>query len=307
MKKNSYTLLSLSILTALYSAEGRADLKQQCLSYVPHFQGEVVKGNPNDQPVYINADRAEINQPSSAVYEGDVDIKQGNRHLQAKRVEITQSGEDPNVQRYAYAKGGFDYKDEMINMTGDDAKIHLNSKDTDITNADYQLVDRQGRGSAENVEMRENYRLLTNAVFTSCLLNSDAWAIEAKEMRQYIKEEYDMDYTVNVSAYKAVADSLKSLAGISNLMVIVSVILGTITLSFLILMNLRDRMFEIGILLSVGETKMRIMLQMLMESFCPVLLAITAGVIFSYPLANVIKIAVDLSNGVRLQLRHSRL
>ena len=190
MKKNSYTLLSLSILTALYSAEGRADLKQQCLSYVPHFQGEVVKGNPNDQPVYINADRAEINQPSSAVYEGDVDIKQGNRHLQAKRVEITQSGEDPNVQRYAYAKGGFDYKDEMINMTGDDAKIHLNSKDTDITNADYQLVDRQGRGSAENVEMRENYRLLTNAVFTSCLLNSDAWAIEAKEMRQYIKEEY---------------------------------------------------------------------------------------------------------------------
>ena len=101
-----------------------------------------------------------------------------------------------------------------------------------------------------------------------------------KKMPEYIKEEYDMDYTVNVSAYKAVADSLKSLAGISNLMVIVSVILGTITLSFLILMNLRDRMFEIGILLSVGETKMRIMLQMLMESFCPVLLAITAGVNF---------------------------
>ena len=32
-------------------------------------------------------------------------------------------------------------------------------------------------------------------------------------MPEYIKEEYDMDYTVNVSAYKAVADSLKSLAG----------------------------------------------------------------------------------------------
>lgn len=104
--------------------------------------------------------------------------------------------------------------------------------------------------------------------------------LKMRKMPEYIKEEYDMDYTVNVSAYKAVADSLKSLAGISNLMVIVSVILGTITLSFLILMNLRDRMFEIGILLSVGETKMRIMLQMLMESFCPVLLAITAGVIF---------------------------
>ena len=59
-----------------------------------------------------------------------------------------------------------------------------------------------------------------------------AFAEDAKKMPEYIKEEYDMDYTVNVSAYKAVADSLKSLAGISNLMVIVSVILGTITLSF---------------------------------------------------------------------------
>ena len=48
---------------------------------------------------------------------------------------------------------------------------------------------------------------------------------------------------------------------------------------------------------------MRIMLQMLMESFCPVLLAITAGVIFSYPLANVIKIAVDLSNGVQAAIK----
>ena len=75
----------------------------------------------------------------------------------------------------------------------------------------------------------------------------------------------------------------------------------------MILMNLRDRMFEIGILLSVGETKMRIMLQMLMESFCPVLLAITAGVIFSYPLANVIKIAVDLSNGVQAAIKTQQI
>ena len=133
-------------------------------------------------------------------------------------------------------------------------------------------------------------------VRTRQLTEGRAFAEDAKKMPEYIKEEYDMDYTVNVSAYKAVADSLKSLAGISNLMVIVSVILGTITLSFLILMNLRDRMFEIGILLSVGETKMRIMLQMLMESFCPVLLAITA-----------IKIAVDLSNGVQAAIKTQQI
>ena len=70
MKKNTYTLISLSILTALYSAESTADLAKQCLYGVPHFTGEVVSGNPNDLPVYIEADQAEITQPRSGIYKG---------------------------------------------------------------------------------------------------------------------------------------------------------------------------------------------------------------------------------------------
>ncbi|PJG82055.1 LPS assembly protein LptD [Caviibacterium pharyngocola] len=190
MKKNYLTLLSLSVLTALYSSQSFADLRQQCLLGVPRFTGETVQGNPNDQPVYIEADRAELNQPTNARYEGDVDIKQGNRHLKAQVAEVTQSGEGDNVQRYAYAQGGFDYKDNQINLLGSEAKIHLNSKDTDIQNADYQLVNRQGRGKAEQIELRDDYRLMKNATFTSCLPNDNAWSVDAAEMRQYIQEEY---------------------------------------------------------------------------------------------------------------------
>ena len=85
MKKNCYTLISLAILTALYSTQSVADLKTQCLYGVPHFQGEPVKGDPNAQPVYIESERAELNQPTNAVYEGNVDIKQGNRHLYIRK------------------------------------------------------------------------------------------------------------------------------------------------------------------------------------------------------------------------------
>ena len=190
MKKNCYTLISLAILTALYSTQSVADLKTQCLYGVPHFQGEPVKGDPNAQPVYIESERAELNQPTNAVYEGNVDIKQGNRHLITERAEVMQTGEGENVQRYAFVQGGFEYKDDMINLSGDQAKVHLNSKDTDVSNAKYELVDRQGRGTAESGEMRENYRLLKNATFTSCLQGDNAWSIDANEMRQYIKEEY---------------------------------------------------------------------------------------------------------------------
>ena len=190
MKKNTYTLISLSILTALYSAESTADLAKQCLYGVPHFTGEVVSGNPNDLPVYIEADQAEITQPRSGIYKGNVDIKQGNRRLQSAEVEVQQLGSGDNVQRYAFARGGFDYRDNQINLLGDDAKIHLNTKDTDVRNAHYQLVDRQGRGSAESVELRDDYRVMKNATFTSCLQDDHSWSIYADEMRQHVKEEY---------------------------------------------------------------------------------------------------------------------
>jgi len=190
MKKNTYTLISLSILTALYSAESMADLAKQCLYGVPHFTGEVVSENPNDLPVYIEADQAEITQPRSGIYKGRVDVKQGNRHLQSAEVEVQQQGSGDNVQRYAFARGGFDYRDNQINLLGDDAKIHLNTKDTDVRNAHYQLVDRQGRGSAESVELRDDYRVMKNATFTSCLQDDHSWSIYADEMRQHVKEEY---------------------------------------------------------------------------------------------------------------------
>ena len=190
MKKNTYTLISLSILTALYSADSAADLAKQCLYGVPHFTGEVVSGNPNDLPVYIEADQAEITQPRSGIYKGNVDVKQGNRHLQSAEVEVQQQGNGDNVQRYAFARGGFDYRDNQINLLGDDAKIHLNTKDTDVRNAHYQLVDRQGRGSAESVELRDDYRVMKNATFTSCLQDDHSWSIYADEMRQHVKEEY---------------------------------------------------------------------------------------------------------------------
>ena len=190
MNKNTYTLISLSILTALYSAESMADLAKQCLYGVPHFTGEVVSGNPNDLPVYIEADQAEITQPRSGIYKGNVDVKQGNRHLQSAEVEVQQQGSGDNVQRYAFARGGFDYRDNQINLLGDDAKIHLNTKDTDVRNAHYQLVDRQGRGSAESVELRDDYRVMKNATFTSCLQDDHSWSIYADEMRQHVKEEY---------------------------------------------------------------------------------------------------------------------
>ncbi|PJG86153.1 LPS assembly protein LptD [Conservatibacter flavescens] len=189
MKKYCYTLLSVSVLAACYSGQASANLRQQCLLGVPQFHGEPVQGDPNSLPVYIEADRAELNQPTSARYEGDVEVKQGNRYLTTQSLEVIQTGTEQNPVRNAYVKGGVTYKDDLINLTGSAARLDLDSKDGDLSNVDYQLVGRQGRGTAEETELRSRYRLMRNATFTSCLPGDDAWSVYAKEMRQDLEDE----------------------------------------------------------------------------------------------------------------------
>ena len=81
-------------------------------------------------------------------------------------------------------------KDNQINLLGNDASFNLDSKNGNVTDADYQLVGRQGRGKAQEIELGDNYRLMKNATFTSCLPDDNAWAVDASEIRQHIKEEY---------------------------------------------------------------------------------------------------------------------
>lgn len=185
--KPRYSLLSLAMMSALYSQYAQADLREQCLLGVPQFHGEAVNGNMNDQPIYIDADKALINQPTDATYTGDVNIKQGNRTLIADEVRVEQNGDQA---RKAFLKGQYQYQDELVQAKGNDAAIDLTSKTAELSNTEYQLVGRQGRGTAESGEFNEDTRVLKNATFTACLPNDKSWSIEANEMIQHVKEEY---------------------------------------------------------------------------------------------------------------------
>lgn len=186
MKQNHYSLLSLAIFSVCYSSEALADLKSQCLMGVPHFQGELVKTEQLSLPITIEADKAVINQSTDATYLGNVSIQQGNRHIQTEQVRLEQSAHN----RRAYLKGGFDYQDNFVQLKGNDGEVNLLNKDGKFSQADYHFVDRQGRGTAEEAVFGDDIRVLKNASFTSCLDSDNAWSIDAKEMRQYVKEEY---------------------------------------------------------------------------------------------------------------------
>ncbi|EHF4973354.1 LPS assembly protein LptD [Enterobacter hormaechei] len=187
MKKRIPTLLATMIGTALYSQQGlAADLASQCMLGVPSYNRPLVKGDTNDLPVTINADSAKGNYPDNATFTGNVDINQGNSRLLADEVQLHQKqpeGAQAPV-RTEDALGNVHYDDNQVILKGPKAWSNLNTKDTNVWEGDYQMVGRQGRGTADLMKQRgENrYTILENGSFTSCLPGSNTWSVVGSEV-----------------------------------------------------------------------------------------------------------------------------
>ncbi len=173
--------------TALYSQQGMAaDLASQCKLGIPTYNRPLVQGDTNQLPVTINADHAKGNYPDDAVFTGNVDIQQGNGRLQADEVLLHQKQAEgqPEPVRTVDALGNVHYDDNQVILKGPKAWANLNTKDTNVWKGDYQMVGRQGRGTADLMKQRgENrYTILENGSFTSCLPGSDTWSVVGSEV-----------------------------------------------------------------------------------------------------------------------------
>lgn len=174
------------IWTALYSQHALADLAEQCMLGVPVYDKPLVSGDPNSQPVTINADDSRADYPKSALFSGNVHIEQGNSTLTAKEVELNQTQKPGQTEpvRTVTATGDVHYSDNQIKLKGPKAWSNLNTKDTDVYEGDYQMVGRQGRGDADKMKMRgaNRYTILENGTFTSCLPGDDSWSVVGSEV-----------------------------------------------------------------------------------------------------------------------------
>ncbi|CCJ83946.1 Outer membrane protein Imp, required for envelope biogenesis / Organic solvent tolerance protein precursor [Cronobacter dublinensis 582] len=186
MKKRIPTLLATMIGTALYSQQGMAaDLASQCKLGIPTYNRPLVQGEPNQLPVTINADHAKGNYPDDAVFTGNVDIQQGNGRLQADEVQLHQKQAEGQPEVHTTdALGNVHYDDNQVILKGPKAWANLNTKDTNVWQGDYQMVGRQGRGTADVMKQRgqNRYTILENGSFTSCLPGSDTWSVVGSEV-----------------------------------------------------------------------------------------------------------------------------
>ncbi|UQY44825.1 LPS assembly protein LptD [Mixta hanseatica] len=194
MKKRIPTLLATMIGAALYSQHALADdLMSQCMLGVPNYTRPVVQGDANQLPVTIHSDNAKGNYPDDAVFTGKVDIQQGNSRLQSDEVQLHQRQKpgETTPLRTVDALGNVHYDDNQVILKGPKAWSNLNTKDTNVWNGDYQMVGRQGRGSADQMKLRGNsrYTILENGSFTSCLPGSNSWSVVGSEVIQDREEQ----------------------------------------------------------------------------------------------------------------------
>ncbi|WP_125709335.1 ABC transporter permease [Lacticaseibacillus porcinae] len=85
-------------------------------------------------------------------------------------------------------------------------------------------------------------------------------------------------YSINSddASYQMVKASMKSVTGFANKIVWLVVIAGTIILALIVILMIRERRYEIGVLLSLGESRMKIIAQFFVELL--VVLVIGVGV-----------------------------
>ncbi len=175
----TYTLIAASLFEAMaaQAAEGVGTFDQHCYSDVPVAQKE--PANANQLPIEVSADSAEATQDGTAIYRGDVQVFQGLRTLSSRYTELNQSTRDLT------AKGNIFYQDGQVTLRSNDAlRSNLDTKQTQLDNAEYQLHSSPARGKAKQITLNQNQDQLqlSGAQFTTCPPGQEMWWLKASEV-----------------------------------------------------------------------------------------------------------------------------
>ena len=136
--------LTISLVPALEPAHGQAAplnappatgiLDSLCYDYVPKIEKPSAGQDANAQPVEVDADRLEAKQGGTAVYEGDVKVRQGVRKFDSDYAQLDQKSRD------VIAIGNIYYNDGQITVTSDKTlKSNLDTKNSELEEGKYQV------------------------------------------------------------------------------------------------------------------------------------------------------------------------
>jgi LPS-assembly protein len=130
----------------------------------------------DDHRIHIDTDDALLGTDGNAAFNGRVTVHQDDRSVAADSVTY-----DNNTGRVA-VKGGVDFEDPKLRVRSD-----TGSYDTDGTamfdKASFQLMDRNGRGFARDIDARPDGKVVLAQVrYTTCPVGNEDWMLQASSI-----------------------------------------------------------------------------------------------------------------------------
>ncbi|KLV02436.1 LPS biosynthesis protein [Photobacterium aquae] len=153
--------------------------------------------DPNNEPVKVTADHAEAMNDKSVTYSGDVVVRQGNRTVAADTATLRQP------ENIVTAEGNVYFHDGTIEILSDRIQSNLDTEDSELDNAVYNMTCEAGRGEAERVIKNGiAYYRLKNGTYTTCPKGDQSWRFSATS----IERENDSPFADLYNARFEVAD-----------------------------------------------------------------------------------------------------
>jgi LPS-assembly protein len=129
----------------------------------------------DDHRIYIDSDDAMIDAEGNAVLNGRVKVRQDKRSVTSDSVTYDKSGR-------VSVKGGVDFEDPKLRVRSDTGSYEIDGA-ANFDRANFQLMDRNGRGFAQDIDVSPDGKVsLARVRYTSCPVGNEDWMLQASSL-----------------------------------------------------------------------------------------------------------------------------
>lgn len=172
--------------------------------------------------------------------------------------------------------------------------IYQNSQ-TDSFNNNYNLIYINTSSGSKLLSEEDyndgNYSISKAVFYLDDPENADSFKEEANKIVTDL-EDRNLKLDIDNASYEQMVSSIEGVRDFSNIVLIIVVIASIIVISLMVINSLKDRNYEIGVLLSLGERKKKIIGQFIVElliiASVSFLVSIISSLMISQKLADVL-------------------
>jgi LPS-assembly protein len=130
----------------------------------------------DDHRIYVDTDEGQVTADGSAVLNGRVTVRQDQRSVAADSVNYDYDSDTLTV------KGKVDFLDPQLRVRSDSGSYETDGA-ANFNQAFFQLMNRNGRGFAKDIDLRPDGKLaLENVRYTSCPVGIEDWSLSASDI-----------------------------------------------------------------------------------------------------------------------------